>query len=300
MNSTFVSICMAAYNAELYIRYALDSICNQTYTNFECIIVDDHSTDSTVNIIMEYCKRDSRFKLYTNCTDPSKPYVDAHNVSYSLAKGKYLIRFDDDDIMHPNHIETIVKEMDSHPEYDAVCTTIEYFVYDAETDMYYPYYYSEESYISADEFNKFPGPSLCQNKIVWFNQTSAIRKDSLNLFHLYFETFVLGDFIFWLNAISMGCKLYRISDITLSHRQRNDSTFYSHEYTNFNDYDSLILMFSYYESIYRAYPLDMVYRDNTIEYYIIDARNYIEYFKNKKKYKWSRISRINKRMQMIL
>ena len=59
-----ISIAMTSYNGEKYIREQLDSILTQTYGNFELIICDDRSKDSTVEIIKDYCIKDSRIKLY--------------------------------------------------------------------------------------------------------------------------------------------------------------------------------------------------------------------------------------------
>ena len=61
---------MAVFNVEDYISSALNSILNQTYQDFEVVIVDDHSTDNTPLIIYnQFCKKDKRFKLYCNITD---------------------------------------------------------------------------------------------------------------------------------------------------------------------------------------------------------------------------------------
>ena len=58
-----LSVVLAVKNGEKYIAEQLRSVQNQTYKNFECIIIDDHSTDDTVNIVLEqFCKRDNRFK----------------------------------------------------------------------------------------------------------------------------------------------------------------------------------------------------------------------------------------------
>ena len=116
---------MAVHNSAAFIRNTLSSIQNQTYKDFECIIVDDYSTDDTVNIIYEdFCKKDKRFKLFINHTDPNKPYVDSHNLSYELASGKYLFRMDHDDEMFPDCVEFQVNFMEEHPEIDGSCVNM--------------------------------------------------------------------------------------------------------------------------------------------------------------------------------
>ena len=103
-----VSIAIALYNKEKSIYRTLESIKNQTYKNFECVIVDDHSTDNGPNIVYNcFCKNDTRFKLMMNITN--EQYVDAHNLSYKFCSGKYLFRIDADDIIYPDYLEFNIK-----------------------------------------------------------------------------------------------------------------------------------------------------------------------------------------------
>ena len=64
-----VSILIPNYNKAPYLRETLDSVLSQTYTHWECIIVDDHSTDNSWEILEEYVAKDSRFKLYKRPVD---------------------------------------------------------------------------------------------------------------------------------------------------------------------------------------------------------------------------------------
>ena len=66
MNQSLVSIIMPAYNAELYIKSAIESVIQQTYKNWELLITDDHSTDSTQQIVENYALLDRRIKLLVN------------------------------------------------------------------------------------------------------------------------------------------------------------------------------------------------------------------------------------------
>jgi glycosyltransferase involved in cell wall biosynthesis len=61
-----ISVLIPAYNGELYIAEALDSILDQTYTDYECIVIDDCSTDGTRGIIEQYAKKDTRIQAYKN------------------------------------------------------------------------------------------------------------------------------------------------------------------------------------------------------------------------------------------
>lgn len=97
--SVAISIVMPAYNAEKYIREAVDSIMCQSFTDFECIIIDDGSTDSTRDIICSY--DDERIILIENRHD----FIGSLNLGLKTSRGKYIARMDADDIMHPDRLK---------------------------------------------------------------------------------------------------------------------------------------------------------------------------------------------------
>lgn len=97
--SVAISIVMPAYNPEKYIREAVDSIMCQSFTDFECIIIDDGSTDSTRDIICSY--DDERIILIENRHD----FIGSLNLGLKTSRGKYIARMDADDIMHPDRLK---------------------------------------------------------------------------------------------------------------------------------------------------------------------------------------------------
>ncbi len=107
MDNAKVTILLATHNRAHLIRETLDSILAQTYTNWECIIIDDNSVDNTETIILEYIKRDNRF-FYSKKTDKySKGLGGTRNLGLDLAcktNSQFIQLFDDDDIMHPDKL----------------------------------------------------------------------------------------------------------------------------------------------------------------------------------------------------
>ena len=83
-----VSVIMAVRNSEQFISQAIESVLNQTYKNFEFIIIDDFSNDSTYKIIKNFKKNEERIKLYRNLT--KKGPAASRNIAISLAKGKWI------------------------------------------------------------------------------------------------------------------------------------------------------------------------------------------------------------------
>lgn len=109
-----VTVLMSAYNAEAYIADSVNSILNQSFTDFEFIIINDGSTDSTGEYLSEIEKRDHRIKYIIN--EKNIGLAGALNKGLRLSKGKYIVRMDADDVSLPNRIQKQVTYMDSNPE----------------------------------------------------------------------------------------------------------------------------------------------------------------------------------------
>ncbi len=125
MKKISVSVLTPAYNAEQYIRTAIESILNQSFTDFEYIILDDASTDSTWEVIQEYAKKDKRIRIVRN---KKNMYIaGARNMLIKEAKGKYIVWQDADDISLPNRIEHQYQFMEKHPEVGIVGGFLEFF-----------------------------------------------------------------------------------------------------------------------------------------------------------------------------
>ncbi len=115
-----VSIIMPCYNAEKYIEKAVQSVLDQTYRNFELIIIDDDSTDKTWEIIKQYAKKDFRV-ICTRKTENEKGISKSMNKGIEMARGKYITRMDSDDIIIPEKIFRQVQFLDKNEEY-GVCS----------------------------------------------------------------------------------------------------------------------------------------------------------------------------------
>ena len=110
MAKPVVSVLMPAFNVEKYIATAIDSILNQTFTNFEFIVLDDGSCDGTVKIIESY--NDIRMK--TVFLPKNKGLVSARNSLVEMAQGQYIAFLDSDDIADPSRLEFQLQYLQSH------------------------------------------------------------------------------------------------------------------------------------------------------------------------------------------
>lgn len=120
-----ISVLMPAYNVEKYVGTAIESIQNQTYSNFEFIIINDGSTDNTAKIINQYAKKDKRIKFINNSKNTG--LIAVLNDGLKLCRGEYIARFDSDDIALPERFEKQIKYMDNHPECGVVGTWLKKF-----------------------------------------------------------------------------------------------------------------------------------------------------------------------------
>jgi len=107
-----VTVLMPVYNGERYLREAIESILGQTFSGFELLIINDGSTDRSVEIVNSYT--DPRIRLVNN--DENLGIVATLNKGLKLAEGKYLARMDCDDVSLPTRLEKQVEFMDSHPQ----------------------------------------------------------------------------------------------------------------------------------------------------------------------------------------
>ena len=108
-----VSILMPVYNAEKYLIEAVDSILNQTFRDWELIIINDGSTDRSRELLSQIA--DNRVIIVDNETNLG--LINTLNKGINLCKGEYIARMDADDISTPERIEKQVQFMDSHPHH---------------------------------------------------------------------------------------------------------------------------------------------------------------------------------------
>ncbi len=115
-----VSVIMAVYNGARYLQEAIESILSQTFVDFEFIIIDDGSTDPSLEIIKGYS--DQRIVILENAVNRGLPYC--LNLGIQNARGKYIARHDADDISHPDRLARQVQFLENNPQVGVVaCKT---------------------------------------------------------------------------------------------------------------------------------------------------------------------------------
>lgn len=122
MVGELVSIVMATFNGEKYLRKQLDSILQQTYQQFELIVVDDASTDETLSILNKYSALDDRIHVFP--AEENIGLVANFERGLRLAKGEFIALSDQDDIFRKDKIELLLTALKDHPKRDLVLSDL--------------------------------------------------------------------------------------------------------------------------------------------------------------------------------
>jgi len=111
-----ISVITASYNYAQYIEEAIKSVINQTYSDWELIIVDDGSSDNSVEIIKSYCKKDSRIKFFSHENNQNKGLKETLLLGISHATGEWIAFLESDDYFATDNLEKKVEVINKNPE----------------------------------------------------------------------------------------------------------------------------------------------------------------------------------------
>ena len=163
----FVSVLMPNYNCEKYLPSAIESVLNQTYRNFEFIIIDDCSDDNSWEIIQKYKKKDRRVKVFKN--KKNLKIVKTRNKLFEKMskKSKYFAIMDSDDISHKERLEIQVKFLEKNKDFVGCGSAIEYFWNDSGRKLirYYENDFEKLRHISLIK-SPFPQPVMMINTFI--------------------------------------------------------------------------------------------------------------------------------------
>jgi glycosyltransferase involved in cell wall biosynthesis len=205
-----VSVIMPVYNCQSYINEAIESILNQTFNNFELLLIDDHSNDGTLESIRSYT--DPRIVIIEK--QQKTGLVASLNQGISLAKGKYIARMDGDDISLPTRMQTQVDFFEQHPDV-AICGTAYQVIGTGE----------KVSYSTQHDDIKIALLQYCPIG----HPTVMLRTDFLRQHNLFYdERFEAAeDYELWTRAIWLG-QIVNIPNVLLNYRS------YAQQHSNSN------------------------------------------------------------------
>jgi len=160
-----ITVLTIVYNGERFIREAIDSILNQTYEDFEYVIVDNNSTDSTPAILKDYAQKDRRIKIIR---EPEQGILYARNAGLKVARGEWIAVLDADDIALPNRLECQLNLVRENPDVVLVGSGLILIDENGKFIKRYSYPGDHKSLLSRLE-----------NKQAFFAHSSAVFKKSI-------------------------------------------------------------------------------------------------------------------------
>lgn len=145
-----ISLIIPVYNVEKYIKKALDSVVNQTMKNIQVIIVNDGSTDNSINIVEDFARKNSNFTIINQ---DNKGLAAARNAGLKIAKGKYIAFMDSDDYIEPNFLECLYK-LAKDNDADISCCNYNIYLPNINANIYMPIATSNGVYKKEEALNK--------------------------------------------------------------------------------------------------------------------------------------------------
>ena len=127
-----ISVVIPVYNREPLVGETLDSLLAQTFADWECIVVDDHSTDGSTEVVQKYVGKDPRIKLFVRPDDRLKGACACRNFGFENSNGDLVYFFDSDDLLSPQFFETVDRKMAENPQAEYGVFTLERFTTDVE------------------------------------------------------------------------------------------------------------------------------------------------------------------------
>lgn len=206
LKAPLVSVVMPVYNGEKYLKEAIDSILNQTFTDFELLLINDASTDNSEKIINSY--NDSRIIYIKN--EQNLGLIKTLNKGLDLAKGEFIARMDQDDISRPDRFAKQIALFESNPEI-GVCGT--WFTLFRENH--------EDNTIQHPEYNDSIKIGLLTSCFIG-HPTVMMRKKALENYRYDVNYQAAEDFELWTRLIRVT-KFYNIQESLLKYRFHNSN-----------------------------------------------------------------------------
>lgn len=200
-----VSIVIPCYNQGNFIEETIDSVINQTYNNWECVIVDDGSTDESLKILESKVGGDSRFKVISI---KNSGVAFARNIAIKESKGTFILPLDGDDKINKKYLELAVEYFEKKPETDLLYCNAEYFGVKKGIWVLPEYSYS-----------------FLMNGNCIFCSAIYRRKDYMEKTKGYDEELKYGyeDWEFWLQLLNSSSNVVKLPQVLFYYRQHHES-----------------------------------------------------------------------------
>ena len=197
-----LSVLMPVYNAALYLEEAIKSVLNQSFSDFELIVLNDGSTDDSLTITQQFANNDARIVVYDG--KQNMGIANVLNTGLGIARGQLIARMDSDDISLPNRYSVQVRYMLEHPDVDLCSCGMKQF---GESDKLMFYDNSNEEI----KFNAMFFSPILHPTVLW-------RRDKMKSFSYEQEYVPAEDYRLWTKALVNNVSMVNIPDILYLYR----------------------------------------------------------------------------------
>ena len=208
-----VSIIIPVYNQEKYLKETLNSVINQTYSNWECILVNDGSVDNSVAIIKECLTQDNRFHFIDS---DNKGVSNARNLALKQAKGDYILFLDGDDLIHPEKLQNAISNFKESTDLDIVFNTTTYFQDSIDNNLY-------EIKIDVNLLNFNNLLLYWGEKIILPIHSAIIKKSLFEGIEYNCELTAQEDWLVWLRLFQKKPNVQVLDNVLSYYRKHNSS-----------------------------------------------------------------------------
>lgn len=230
-----VSVIVPCYNQAEFLEECLESIRAQTYLNWECIILDDGSTDGSADIANTFCRNDSRFSYHAQTNQGASA---ARNAAIRFSKGPYILPLDGDDKIGPLYIEEAVNALTNNPRAKIVyCKAMIFGLKSAPWKL-----------------PEFSLPVLLRENVIFcsglFRRTDYMKTSGYNTNMNH----GLEDWDFWLSMLEAGGEVVRLPGVHFYYRIRANSRNFSMDDGNYRQ--MLRQIYKNHQSLFDRYQID--------------------------------------------
>ena len=208
-----VSIIIPVYNQEKYLKETLQSVINQSFSNWECVLINDGSVDDSVAIINEYLTQDNRFYFINS---ENKGVSNARNLALQQVKGDYILFLDGDDLIHPEKIAQAISNFQKNSDLSIVFNTTSYFQDTIENKLY-------DIKIDAELLNFNDLLLYWGEKIIIPIHSAIIKRSLLNGIEFNTNLTAQEDWLVWLRLFQKNPKILVLDAVLSFYRKHNTS-----------------------------------------------------------------------------
>ena len=208
INKPKISVILPFFNADKTILRAIKSIALQSFSDFECILIDNNSTDESCKIARQFIETDKRFKLIF---EKKQGVMFASNAGWEASKGRYVARMDADDWSHPDRLQMQNDFLDNNPDYEVVTTQVNHISHSEYTGGMARFVEWSNAIISYEEIlnNQFIEMPIVNPTAMWRRKTA--EKNGMYLHGDFPE-----DYEMWLRWLNAGVKIKKLESKLLN------------------------------------------------------------------------------------